>query len=366
MIDPELLLILYSGINSDEALGRFLAALASRFDCCSAALLYVDRRRPAATLNVAYGRIAESAVQSLYVEKYAVLDPAPRAMAQLPVGDVASTDQIFTGRALHRHRDFLEGFYHAVGLGGALGGPLVRSDGRVGVIAIQRGLERASFDEDDVARFKALMPFVIQALDLRRRFFEANAALSRLEAALAPVAVGVMAFDEAAILRHANAAARSVLARCDALSLDASGRLHADDLPSERAIRLCFAQLETHGASRVVAVPRRKALEPAYVVRIGRASSKGRGGGFTALISDAGRAVGDGAFLIGAAFGLSPEAARLVAALAAGDDLATYAERTGITVNTAKYHLKMAFSATGARRQVDLLRLAFGLMRDLC
>lgn len=370
MADPDLLLTLYAGISSDEALGRFLAALALRFDCCSAALFYVDRRRPAATFSLAHGRLAESDVQSLYIEKYAVLDPAPQAMARLAVGDVASTDRIFTGRALRKHREFLEGFYHAVGLGGALGGPLIRSEGRVGMIAVQRGLERAQFDDGDILRFKALMPFVIQALDLRQRFFEAGTALSRLEAALAPVTVGVMAFDQGAVLQHANAAARALLARRDALFLDPAGYLHADHPAAERALRSCFARFDAREGGNIIAVPRGQHVGPAYAVRITRFHARGRsrqggGGGFTALISDAGRAVSDGTFLIGAAFGLSPEAARLTAALVAGDDLSTFAERAGISVNTAKYHLKMAFAATGARRQTDLVRLALTLVHDL-
>jgi len=61
----------------------------------------------------------------------------------------------------------------------------------------------------------------------------------------------------------------------------------------------------------------------------------------------------------------SAGAARLLAALAAADDLQTFALREGITIHTARFHLRTALARTGARTQVELVRLAVGLLRDL-
>lgn len=47
-------------------------------------------------------------------------------------------------------------------------------------------------------------------------------------------------------------------------------------------------------------------------------------------------------------FDLTPAQARLAAALAAGDSLAECAEATGISVATARTHLKDVFAKTGA------------------
>jgi hypothetical protein len=57
-------------------------------------------------------------------------------------------------------------------------------------------------------------------------------------------------------------------------------------------------------------------------------------------------------------------AARLVAALAADDDLKSYAEREGVTIHTARFHLRTALARTGARTQAELVRLAVRLLRD--
>ncbi|MEX2319623.1 MAG: helix-turn-helix transcriptional regulator, partial [Bauldia sp.] len=69
--------------------------------------------------------------------------------------------------------------------------------------------------------------------------------------------------------------------------------------------------------------------------------------------------------LLAAALGLTRGAARLLAAIAANDDLRSYAEREGITIHTARFHLRTALARTGARTQAELVRLAVRLLRDL-
>jgi hypothetical protein len=68
---------------------------------------------------------------------------------------------------------------------------------------------------------------------------------------------------------------------------------------------------------------------------------------------------------IAALFGLPRGSAQVVAALAAGEDLKAYAERTGITMNTVHFHLKTAFLRTGTHSQLQLSRLVSGALRDL-
>ena len=58
-------------------------------------------------------------------------------------------------------------------------------------------------------------------------------------------------------------------------------------------------------------------------------------------------------------------AARLVAALAADDDLKSYAEREGVTIHTARFHLRTALTRTGTKTQSDLVHSAVRLLRDM-
>ena len=58
-------------------------------------------------------------------------------------------------------------------------------------------------------------------------------------------------------------------------------------------------------------------------------------------------------------------AARVVAALAADNDLKSFAAREGVTIHTARFHLRTALARTGARTQAEMVRIAVRLLRDV-
>ncbi len=58
-----------------------------------------------------------------------------------------------------------------------------------------------------------------------------------------------------------------------------------------------------------------------------------------------------------AAYGLTAAEMRMAEALSAGDTVREAAEKLGIRVATARNHLNHALAKTGARRQVELVRL---------
>ena len=55
--------------------------------------------------------------------------------------------------------------------------------------------------------------------------------------------------------------------------------------------------------------------------------------------------------------GLTAAEARLAAALAAGASIKDYAETAGISINTARWHLRQVLAKTGTKRQAELVRL---------
>ncbi len=56
---------------------------------------------------------------------------------------------------------------------------------------------------------------------------------------------------------------------------------------------------------------------------------------------------------------------KLASALTRGETMEDYAARAGISVNTAKFHLKAVFRAMGVSRQSEVVRLAGALIHDL-
>lgn len=57
-------------------------------------------------------------------------------------------------------------------------------------------------------------------------------------------------------------------------------------------------------------------------------------------------------------FRLAPSHARLLALLVGGDQIKSAAAKLGVTEGSARQYLKKIFEKTGARRQMDLIRLA--------
>ena len=58
-----------------------------------------------------------------------------------------------------------------------------------------------------------------------------------------------------------------------------------------------------------------------------------------------------------ALYGLTQAEARLTCGLLKGERLEDYAERSGISMNTARTHLKSVFAKTDTNRQAELVRL---------
>ncbi|MFO1069095.1 MAG: hypothetical protein U1E14_11295 [Geminicoccaceae bacterium] len=356
---------LYAGITDDEAMVKALALVALAFRCQAATLVYVDPARPEADLVLSFGAI-DAAVQARYREHYAPIDPAPATMARIPVGTATTTHRMFD-EAFRTNDPFYNEFFLPLGLVETMGGPVINRDGRFCLVSVMRGADRPSFDDDEINRFERLMPHLAQAIQLRRTFFEISDRARAFASTVDSLPVGLMIFSRSGRLAHANLKARHLIDRADGLLLDRYGRLGAVDGEVRR--RLATLMLEPPSLPQLLRVPRRDGLSP-YVARASQAGTPNsiwQGGGHGLLLSvhDPDVADDDVAALLSVALDLSPSASRLVGALMDGADLEGYAAANGISVNTAKFHLKSAFAATGTRRQVDLVRRATAIARDL-
>lgn len=69
--------------------------------------------------------------------------------------------------------------------------------------------------------------------------------------------------------------------------------------------------------------------------------------------------------IVSSLFGLTPSETHLLLALSNGQTLKQFGDRTGVTQNTARTHLKSLFAKTRTSRQSDLIRLMSGLMHSM-
>jgi DNA-binding CsgD family transcriptional regulator len=182
-----------------------------------------------------------------------------------------------------------------------------------------------------------------------------------LAAAIDRLAVGVVVFDAAGTAIHINSAALAAGARKDGLWFDRKGRPHATNGSAEHTLMHHLTDVASGGAGGIVRLPRRDDRQP-YALLIaplpGGVDLGGmtQGRGTLVLIHDPDRTTADMTGAIVTIFGLPKGTARLLAALVQGEETRDYAEKHGLSYETVRHHLKVAFARTGARSQARLLQ----------
>lgn len=266
---------------------------------------------------------------------------------------------------------FVNEFFRPIGLVETLGGNLFSDQARFALIGFQRGDDRPEFDDDDIAKVERLMPHITRALQLRRTFVRVQTENRGLQLMMDRMAAGIVLLDSEGGAIFVNAAMRAIARRSDGISLDRSGRPLPGNLEARRRFDGLLHDVAEGGAGGLMSAQRAGSLTD-YVVLVGPLPlllaeadwNRSTHGGAIVLVHDpASRTLG-AVDILEQGLHLPKGAARLVAALAADDDLKSFAEREGVTIHTARFHLHTALSRTGARTQVELVRLAIRLLRD--
>ena len=112
--------------------------------------------------------VLDAESSELYAEYYGALDPAPRAVLNLPPGSVSATDRLL--REEDHRGEFFGDYYSRYGFQEALCANLFSENGRLAVMALHRGKEREQFTDDDIAELQRWIPHITRALQLRRTF----------------------------------------------------------------------------------------------------------------------------------------------------------------------------------------------------
>jgi hypothetical protein len=362
---------LYGGAADVAEFERALTLLADRMSCRSASLVALDAYAPLADMVVSVGVFDEDARQR-YARDFASIDPAPSAFARLPTGTVSTTDRLLSAKDL-REGVFVNEFYYPLGLTETLGGNLRSDNGHFELIGLQRGRDRGAFEDSELAEIERLTPHFSRALQLRRAFLRLETRAEGLQVAVDRLSAGVVLLDASGAALFVNHAMRAIAERGHGLSLNRAGRPVPANAKARSRLDALLKDVILGGAGGIVAVPCSQGVRPFAVLVAPSPPSiaeqlRERRSTACALVivhDPAGRQV-PAPELLQQGLGLPPGAARLVAALAGeDDDLRSFAEREGVTIHAARFHLRMAFARTGARSQAELVRLAVRFLRDL-
>jgi DNA-binding CsgD family transcriptional regulator/PAS domain-containing protein len=282
--------------------------------------------------------------------------------------------QSATGRAmlsteLVREAEFLDSeifvdFARPMRLGffWAVGGVIEVEQHVKGAIGIHRPRDTRAFEAEDKRHLALLLPHLSRAMLLQRRLQGLTQDNRIVLDALEKLSVGMIAVDAQATVLFANPTAERLLRAGLGLTCRL-GCLGASDPTKDGELRHLIRQAGLAALGRssetggVIALVRPKGRPLSLLVCPLRPHALTLGAPAALLFfsdPDAGPSTSTQALI--ELYGLTPAEARLMAALVDGERLEDYADRQGISVNTARTQSKQIFAKTGHGRQADLIR----------
>lgn len=232
-------------------------------------------------------------------------------------------------------------------------------------VTVLRGSQ--PFTPAEVRCWTSLMPHLQRAVQIHRHLVSARLGRDGAVTALERLAVGVVLAGPNGEILFCNSVADQILKGASGL-LVRNGRLCGETpaatellLHTIRAACLTGIGRDRH-AGGVVPLPRRLGgTAPVLVSPIDGAGAIGEviaGEAAMVLLTDPrGKRTVRADDLVGT-FGVTPAEGRLMVALVEGRSLTEHAACTGISVLTARSHLKRIFEKTGTHSQSDLVRMA--------
>lgn len=167
---------------------------------------------------------------------------------------------------------------------------------------------------------------------------------------------GVLIVDEDWRAIEVNPAANATLGADRALAVEQGRVVFRPQKAQERAAS--WLRGASDGRASPLAIERATGGSPFLIDHLHRFAGAAGEATHVLIVLDPGQPPCVDADRLATAFGLTRAEARLMAALAAGQTLQTFAQRHEVGVATARTHLESICAKTGAKRQAQVVRLA--------
>lgn len=354
---PALLDDLYNAAIEPGDWQSFLRRLSALFRTGTASVRLTDLSAPLVYTSYTVG--FDERVNRMYVEHGVDIDLFRDALAAAPLGEIQASHEIVADRDFERSAHY-ERVFRPNGNFYAMGAHFERWVGSAMHIGVHRPRRHGPFTPTERATLQFFSPHLRRVARITRRLGEYDCALTAARSALDDLPWGVWVLDRQFRCRWANAPAEEAI-RTGALGLGISGgRLTLHDRALEGSLCAAMDALNTgEGAVRTVGL--------------------GVGGAALILIDHGRRVASPGvpsegsdailAFLVDPTrptpldddrvvklFALTPAETRLLAEFIRGLDLHESAARLGISIHTARAHMKAAMQKVGVNRQPELMR----------
>lgn len=299
---------------------------------------------------------------------FAQFDPMPRAVMAVSEGHVVNSVKAFPEED-RRRNPFVNEMLIPSGLSEAVSLRNSSGDGHWASLSILQAAHRDPFDETVEAILARIGPHIGRATQIRRLLKEQQQRAGVLGSILDRSNTGIIASPPDGAAAFVNAAARSMASAGDGFGLDRHGQPIIADREAAKRFSALRADVSAGGAGGTLRL-RRPSGRPPYLVLVARlpddaGAGRGERRGVLITIHDPATHATFSSSLVAEVLDLPKATANLVCALLHGEDLRDYGMRSGVSLNTVRYHLKTAFARTGAHSQAELIRNALLALHEL-
>ena len=357
------------GLAYDTALGGrdwtdVLEPLAASIDAKSAMLRMVDYTERQVGFFDSVG--IDPAYRDAYSRHFMNIDIYRDLFETAPVGAVMRSNQIPGYEDRHK-TEFFNDYQKPQDMEYVCGSVLARNNDFTIQFGVQRGKRARDFGQGESDFLQAVLPHLVRAVQMRQQLAATSCQQALVEAALHQLQLGVLLTDAQAkplfanrMAEHHIAASNGALkfsiyglqtrkpedaARLCSLVAEAASTTAGKGLGAGGEMRiacgdgsflqLCVAPLSRECLSSISAAP--SACTVIFIARPGSVHLPWR--------------------KVASCYGLTQAEAKLAVQLANGGSLEEATEYLGISIHTARTHLKAVFAKTGARRQSELVAM---------
>lgn len=238
---------------------------------------------------------------------------------------------------------------------------LHKAPDKVVALSFQSTCHRGPFDESDAQCIKRLAPHVSRAFKIRDRLETHQVRANTLSSAIEGLQFGLFVLDNKGCILDASGLAQELLRREPSVRREEDHTLWLRE-PAGSQLRdlVCKSELSKGSSGGVFNVPRGGGLQNLSVLVAPMpavpATWTGADPRWLVFVFDPERRAVPAAAIISRDLGISERESEIAALLAIGFDLSRISRRLGISVHTARSHLKHIFNKTGVQSQSDLIR----------
>ena len=352
------------GLTYDTAMdGRdwtdVLKQITARIDAKSAMLRIVDYTKSQVGFFDSVG--IDPAYRQAYSRHYVNVDIYRDLFETAPVGVIMRSNQI-PGYEKRHKTEFFNDYQKPQDMEYVCGSVLTRNDDLTIQFGAHRSKRTRDFGQDEFDFLQTVLPHLVRAVQMRQLLAAESNRQALAEAALNQLRLGVLLMDAQARPIFVNHMAEHHIAVSNGalkLSLDGLKTRRPEDTTSLLRL-IANAASTTAGEGLSVGGEMRIACGNGSFLQlcVVPLSRQCLGSSFAAPSTCA----GPGSVhlpwrRVALCYGLTPAEAKLAVQLANGGSLEEAAEYLGISIHTARTHLKAIFAKTGTRRQSELVAM---------